>query len=60
MTRFDEIAQGQPGFVAVFGSLQEFLAGVPKVKMGEGKPRARSQMENCHGTQNMRRRRDEM
>lgn len=39
------IAQGPPGFVAVFGSLQEFLAGVPKVKMGEGKPRARSQMD---------------
>lgn len=26
------ISEGQPGFVAVFGSLQEVLAGVPKVK----------------------------
>lgn len=39
------VAQGQPGFVAVFGSLQEVLQGVPKMKMGEGKPRARSQMD---------------
>ena len=28
------VAQGQPGFVAVFGSLQEVLAGVPKLKTG--------------------------
>ena len=39
------IAQGPPGFVAVFGSLQETLAGVPKMKMGEGKPRHRNQMD---------------
>lgn len=39
------IAHGSPGFIAVFGSLQEVLAGVPKMKMGEGKPRARSQMD---------------
>lgn len=39
------IAQRQTGFVAVVGSLQEVLAGVPKMKMGEGKPRGRSQMD---------------
>ena len=44
------IAQGQPGFVAVFGSLQEVLAGVPKVKLagnpsGMKKFQARSQMD---------------
>lgn len=44
------VAQGQPGFVAVFGSLQEVLAGVPKVKLGSNpsgmkKPQARSQMD---------------
>lgn len=44
------IAQGPPGFVAVFGSLQEVLVGVPKVKMagnpsGMIKPQARSQMD---------------
>jgi hypothetical protein len=44
------VAQGQPGFVAVFGSLQEVLASVPKVKLGSNpsgmkKPQARSQMD---------------
>jgi hypothetical protein len=44
------IAQGQPGFVAVFGSLQEVLAGVPKMKMagnpsGMQKVQHRSQMD---------------
>lgn len=44
------VAQGQPGFVAVFGSLQEVLAGVPKVKLGSNpsgmrKPQVRSQMD---------------
>ncbi len=35
----------EPGFIAVFGSLQEVLEQVPKIKMGEGKPRHRSQMD---------------
>ncbi len=35
----------EPGFIAVFGSLQEVLVQVPKIKMGEGKPRHRSQMD---------------
>lgn len=39
------VGQGQPGFVAVFGSLQEVLAAVPKLKAGEGKPKHRSQMD---------------
>jgi hypothetical protein len=44
------VAQGQPGFVAVFGSLQEVLTGVPKVKLGSNpsgvkKPQSRSQMD---------------
>jgi hypothetical protein len=38
------ISEGQPGFVAVFGSLQEVLAGVPKVANGGGKPMAKGQM----------------
>ena len=45
MQILEMIAQGQPGFVAVFGSLQETLAGVPKMKTGEGKPRCRNQMD---------------
>jgi len=44
------VASGSPGFVVVFGSLQEVLAGVPKVKLGSNpsgmkKPQARSQMD---------------
>lgn len=44
------VAQGQPGFVAVFGSLQEVLESVPKMKMWENmsgckKPQRRSQMD---------------
>jgi ERCC4-type nuclease len=44
------IAQGPPGFVAVFGSLQEVLESVPKMKMWENmsgckKPQRRSQMD---------------
>jgi hypothetical protein len=44
------VADGHPAFVAVFGSLQEVLAGVPKMKMGENmsgckKPQRRSQMD---------------
>jgi len=44
------IAQGPPGFVAVFGSLQEVLSAVPKVKAvqnpsGMRKAQARSQMD---------------
>ena len=44
------IAQGEPGFVAVFGSLQEILDAVPKVKTtcnpsGMMKAQARSQMD---------------
>lgn len=35
----------EPGFIAVFGSLAEVLDQVPKIKMGEGKPRHRSQMD---------------
>jgi hypothetical protein len=38
------ISEGEPGFVAVFGSLQEVLAGVPKVANGGGKPMRRGQM----------------
>ncbi len=39
------ISEGNPGFVAVFGSLSEVLKEVPKVKMGEGKPKRRSQID---------------
>ncbi len=44
------IAHGSPGFIAVFGSLQEVLESVPKMKMWENmsgckKPQRRSQMD---------------
>jgi hypothetical protein len=44
------VAEGQPAFVAVFGSLQEALAAVPKMKStvnpsGISKPQRRSQMD---------------
>ena len=44
------IAQGPPGFVAVFGSLQEVMESVPKMKTWENmsgckKPQRRSQMD---------------
>lgn len=44
------VAAGSPGFVAVFGSLQEVLQAVPKVKLGSNpsgmkKPQHRSQMD---------------
>ncbi len=39
------IAEGQPAFVAVFGSLQETLAQVPKVKNQDGKVKSRTQMD---------------
>jgi ERCC4-type nuclease len=44
------VAQGQPGFVAVFGSLHEVMESVPKMKMWENmsgckKPQRRSQMD---------------
>jgi ERCC4-type nuclease len=38
------IQEGQPGFVAVFGSLQEVMAQVPKVKM-DGRPKARTRQD---------------
>jgi hypothetical protein len=38
------VAEGQPGFVAVFGSLQEVMAGVPKMKM-DGRPKPRSHQD---------------
>jgi hypothetical protein len=46
----DMIAEGQPGFVAVFGSLEQVLAAVPKVKAdnrghGNVKPVRRTQMD---------------
>lgn len=44
------VAAGQPAFVAVFGSLQEVLESVPKMKMWENmsgckKPQRRTQMD---------------
>lgn len=39
------LGKGEPGFVAVFGSLETVLAGVPKMKSIGAKPRPRSQMD---------------
>lgn len=39
------VAAGSPAFVAVFGSLQEALEVVPKMKSDDGKPRPRTRVD---------------